>query len=109
MLDKDASIDKMNPYGSTDSLKQRSTSLDKRERSIDKVSEASYRNFLTNEQVQRRKILRHQPMPTALEQTMTNRNNLNQQSPEPNMLTSTNQNFHSETRKSAFPTMPRKK
>ena len=51
MLDKDASIDKMNPYGSTDSLKQRSTSLENRERSIDKVSEASYRNFLTNEQV----------------------------------------------------------
>ena len=30
------------------------------------------------------------------------------QSPEPEKITSTNQNFHTETRKSAFPTMPRK-
>ena len=44
-----SNLEKLNPRDSTDSLNQHSKSPDMRERSQDKVSEASYRNFLTNE------------------------------------------------------------
>ena len=72
-----------------------------RKTQIDEISEASYQQYLTAEQIGKGQILRHQT---------TSPINRKLQSPQPQQIhLSTNQTFIGETTKSSFPTMPRKK